>query len=84
MSSQLSSEPTLDGTKLERRPAAAALEALDGPAWELDGPVLDVEPDCSGCDEGPASAVEEPKNAEDEHHQSRLRFSCQQRGDPYL
>jgi hypothetical protein len=67
MSSQLSSEATLDGAKLERRPAAAALEALDGPAWELDGPALDVEPDCSGWDEEPASAFEEPDSAKDKH-----------------
>jgi hypothetical protein len=65
MSSQLSSEPTLDGAKLERRPAAS--EVVDGPAWEVDGPALDPEPDCSGFDEGPASAVEEPDNAKDEH-----------------
>jgi hypothetical protein len=63
MSSQLSSEPTVDWAKLERRPAAAALEVLDGPAWEVDGPALDVEADCSGCDEGPASAADEPNSA---------------------
>jgi hypothetical protein len=73
MSSQLSSDPAVDWAKLERRPAAAALEVLDGPAWEVDGTALDPEPDCSGCDEGPASAVEEPNNAKkDDHDQLRL------------
>ncbi|KIK82825.1 hypothetical protein PAXRUDRAFT_832145 [Paxillus rubicundulus Ve08.2h10] len=57
MSSQSSSGSTFDGAKLGRRPAAWVLDVLDGPAWEVDdGPALDAEPDCSGCDEEPSGA----------------------------
>jgi hypothetical protein len=72
MSSQLSSEPVVDWTKLEVRPAGVALEEVEGPACELDGPALDEAPSALD-EEGPFSAAEEPKSAKKpQRHQREL------------